>query len=147
MNKLPYVQSYKELVVYQKARQLAKDLFHLSKGFPREETYSLTDQLRRSSRSIGAQIAEAWSKRRYEGHFVSKLTDADSEQYETQHWIEVAVDCGYLDQKKADELLNQCEELGRLLHGMRTKAYLFCGKNPNSLREPDSDYFTRSDEQ
>ena len=69
----------------------------ISRAFPKEEKVALSDQIRRSSHSIGANIAEAWVKRRYEAHFVSKLTDADGEQYETQHWIETAVECGYLD--------------------------------------------------
>lgn len=74
------------------------------KKFPKEEMYSLTDQVRRSSRSIGAQIAEAWGKRKYERHFVSKLTDADGEQLETQHWIETALDCSYVSAEVATKL-------------------------------------------
>lgn len=83
MEKLSYARSFRDLFAYQQARALAKDIFETSKRFPREETYSLTDQIRRSSRSVGAQIAEAWAKRRYERSFVSKLTDADGEQYES----------------------------------------------------------------
>ena len=82
---MEYVQSFTELEVYKLSRNLSKEIFNVSKNFPREEMYSLTDQMRRSSRSIGAQIAEAWAKRRYEKHFLSKLTDADGEQSETQH--------------------------------------------------------------
>lgn len=82
---MEYVKSFKELAVYKLSRQLSKEIFELSKKFPKEEMYSLTDQIRRASRSIGAQIAEAWAKRKYEKHFVSKLTDADGEQQETQH--------------------------------------------------------------
>ncbi len=93
---MEYVESYTNLEVYKAARQLAKEIFSITKDFPRDEMFSLTDQIRRSSRSIGAQIAEAWAKRLYEKHFVSKLTDADGEQQETQHWIETANDCGYL---------------------------------------------------
>ncbi|HBY94549.1 MAG TPA: hypothetical protein DEP84_11420 [Chloroflexi bacterium] len=88
MSRLQHAQSFRGLVVHQKARQLSREIFRLTRSFPKEEMYSLTDQIRRSSRSIGAQIAEAWAKRRYERHFVSKLTDADAEQYETQHWID-----------------------------------------------------------
>ena len=80
-----YAKSYRDLEVYKLLRELSKDIFDLSKIFPKEETYSLTDQIRRSSRSVGAQISEAWAKRRYEKHFVSKLTDADGESQETQH--------------------------------------------------------------
>jgi four helix bundle protein len=84
MSELPYVKSFRELLVYQKARHMAREIFQITKMFPQEEMYALTDQMRRSSRSTGAQIAEAWVKRRYEKHFLSKLTDADGEQQETQ---------------------------------------------------------------
>jgi hypothetical protein len=77
MNQLPQARSFKELIVYQKARAAAKRIFEITRRFPKEEIYSLTDQVRRSSRSRGAQLAEAWAKRRYEKHFVSKLTDSD----------------------------------------------------------------------
>ena len=86
---MAYVKSFKSLEVYQLSRILSKEIFELTKRFSKEEMYSLTDQIRRSSRSVGAQIAEAWAKRKYERHFVSKLTDADGEQLETQHWVEV----------------------------------------------------------
>ncbi len=106
--------------------------------------YSLSDQIRRSSRSIGAQIAEAWAKRRYEKHFVSKLVDADGEQHETRHWIDTTADCGYLDQQQANALKAQCREIGRLLEGMIAKAHLFCGTPPYSIRESTTEYFTDS---
>lgn len=122
-----YVKSFRELEVYKFSRQLSKEVFELSKKFPREETYSLTDQVRRSSRSIGAQIAEAWGKRRYEKHFASKLTDADAEQQETQHWIEIAFDCGYISEETSDKLLKQCASIGKMLYSMISKATLFCG--------------------
>ena len=125
---LQHAQSFRDLLVHQKARKITQDIFHLSKSFPKEETYALTDQVRRSSRSIGAQIAEAWGKRQYQRHFVSKLTDADAEQQETQHWIDVAFDCGYLPQAQHTELLGQLCEIGRMLHSMVTKADQFCGK-------------------
>jgi four helix bundle protein len=96
MADLHHANSFRDLVVHQKARQTAQEIFRYSKSFPREEAYSLTDQVRRSSRSVGAQIAEAWGKRRFQAHFVSKLTDADAEQLETQYWIDTAFDCGYL---------------------------------------------------
>jgi len=107
MRKLQHARSFNELVVYQKATAIAENLFEYSKGFPADERYSLTDQIRRSSRSVGAQIAEAWGKRRYQRHFVSKLTDADAEQLETQHWISVAASCGYLDPDVESELLGK----------------------------------------
>ena len=84
--------------------------------------YSLTDQIRRSSRSIGANVAEAWAKRAYEKHFISKLTDADGEQLETQHWLEVGRDCGYLSVPQTADLMGRCEEVGRLLGKMISQA-------------------------
>jgi four helix bundle protein len=104
--------------------------------------YSLTDQIRRSSRSVGAQIAEAWAKRRYEKHFVSKLTDAAGEQQETQHWIDTAVDCGYRTKDNAASMKQQCEEIGRLLGGMMAKAEMFCGNSASAVRESPAEYFT-----
>jgi four helix bundle protein len=123
---MEYVGSYKELEVYKAARQLSKEIYSLTKSFPKEEMYSLTDQIRRSSRSIGAQIAEAWAKRRYEKHFVSKLTDSDGEQQETQHWIETSLDCGYLTIEIAESLLKQCSSIGKMLNSMITKSASFC---------------------
>ena len=90
---MEFVKYYQELEVYKFSRKLSKEIFEITRKFPKEEMYSLTDQIRRSSRSVGAQIAEAWGKRRYEKHFISKLTDADAERLETQHWIEIAFDC------------------------------------------------------
>jgi four helix bundle protein len=95
MASLAHANSFRDLIVYRKSRGLSRSIFLLSKSFPAEEMFLLTDQIRRPSRSVGAQIAEAWAKRRYEKHFLSKLTDADGEQQETQHWIEVTRDCGY----------------------------------------------------
>lgn len=123
---MEYVKSFRELEVYKLLRQLSRDLFELSKKFPKEEKYSLTDQIRRASRSIGAQIAEAWAKRRYEKHFVSKLTDADGEQLETQHWIETALDCSYLSPEIANNLLRQYASIGKMLYSMMNKATSFC---------------------
>ena len=140
MTKSTYARSFRDLFVYQEARQLSQAIFEVSKRFPKEETYALTDQIRRSSRSIGAQIAESWAKRRYEKHFISKLTDADGEQQKTQHWIETAVDCTYLSQDEAAQLLDQCQRIGRLLGSMISKSNQFCG-TPNTLRESTTDYF------
>lgn len=145
MSKLPYVETFRELIVYQKARAMAQEIFLATRTFPKEEIYSLTDQIRRSSRSVGAQIAEAWAKRRYEKHFVSKLTDADGEQLETQHWIEVAADCGYLSQEQARHLLERCTEVGRLLGGMISKPELFVPPSLQSTHEPGSEYFVHTD--
>jgi len=124
--------SFTELEVYQTARNLSRDLFEITRAFPRDETYALTGQLRRASRSIGAQIAEAWAKKRYHRHFVSKLTDADAEQLEAQHWIGVAMDCGYLGSEEAEALTGQLAAVGRMLNSMMEKARLFCEETGHS---------------
>jgi len=124
-----YVKSFRELEVYKLARVVSKDIFILSKEFPKEERYSLTDQIRRSSRSVGAQIAEAWAKRRYEMHFISKLTDADAEQLETQHWIEVSEESHYIDSETRDLLLFKCESVGKMIYSMIDKSSIFCQKS------------------
>jgi four helix bundle protein len=141
MATLRHANSFRDLLVYQKARELQRDVFRLTTSFPKDELFSLTSQIRRSSRSVGANIAEAWAKRRYEAHFISKLTDADSEQMEAQHWIETAVDCSYWSQETATALTKKCEEVGRLLNGMMEKAHLFCGKPGRALHEPSPEYF------
>ena len=141
MSKLPHAESFRDLIAYKKARELSLEIFEITKTFPRDEMFSLTDQIRRSSRSVGAQIAEAWAKRRYERHFVSKLTDADAEQQETQHWLEMATDCGYLIPSQAAPLIEKSAEIGRLLGGMIAKADLFCGISPKMIRESTVDYF------
>jgi len=128
---MEYVKSYKELEVYKLSRQLSLEIFKITKKFPKEETYSLTDQIRRSSRSTGAQIAEAWAKRKYEKHFISKLTDADGEQQETQHWIETAMDCNYITKESASVLLKQYASIGKMIYSMINKAHFFCNsKSP-----------------
>ena len=123
---MSYVDSFKELDVYKLSRQLAQEIFEVSKAFPKSETYSLTNQVRRSSRSIGAQIAEAWGKRKYEKHFLSKLTDADAEQLETQHWLDVAADCTYCSRERSAELLALCTSIGKMLSSMMAKSHIFC---------------------
>ena len=126
---MSFANSFRDLEVYKLSRELSKEIFELTKTFPAEERYSLTDQIRRSSRSIGAQVAEAWAKRRYEKHFVSKLTDADGEQQETQHWIEVSFDCEYITLDLMKTLLNKCSSIGKMLNSMMTKSDQFCSKN------------------
>lgn len=98
------IKTHRELDVYRMGFDAAMKIFELSKKFPKEETYSLTDQIRRSSRSICSNLAEAWRKRRYPAAFVSKLSDAEAEAAETQVWLEFAVKCDYLDAKTAREL-------------------------------------------
>src|SRR5947207_10700886 len=125
---LEYVKHFKDLEVYKRQRELSGGVFRLSKRFPTEEKFSLTDQLRRASRSIGAQIAEAWAKRLYPKHFVSKLSDADGEQMETQHWLIEARDCGYVEGAISTRLLGLCEEISRMLGSMMRKAESFSSR-------------------
>ena len=120
------IESFRDLKVYQSAFKLQQEIFEISKGFPKEELYSLTDQIRRSSRSLGANVAEAWHKRRYQAHFVSKLSDSDAEQAETQHWLDSAMACGYISHEKHNTLLEKCMKIGRMLGSMITKPETFC---------------------
>lgn len=123
---MAYVDGFRDLEVYKLSRELASSIFEITKHFPNEEKFSLTDQVRRSSRSIGVQVAEAWAKRRYEKHFISKLTDADGEQQETQHWIEIANDCEYLNKDEAGHLISKYQTLGKMIGTMIGKASSFC---------------------
>ena len=123
-------------------RATTRSIFLLSRGFPKEEVYSLTDQMRRSSRSVGAQIAEAWAKRRYTKHFISKLTDADGELQETQHWLLSAQDAGYLHEDQVRSLSAELSEVGRMLNAMIEKADAFCGERPWEVHEPAAEYFS-----
>ena len=122
------VGSFRELKVYQKAFELQQEIFKLTKQFPREELYALTGQIRRASRSVGGNIAEAWHKRRYIAHFVSKLTDADAEQAETQHWLDTSLACQYLSPRKHATLMRGCEEIGRMLGKMLSEPDKWCPK-------------------
>ncbi len=117
------VVTHRDLDVYQKAFGAATQIFELSKVFPKEEAYSLTDQIRRSSRSVCANLAEAWRRRRYEKAFVSKLTDSEGEAAETQVWLEFAVRCTYLQPAQARELYQTYDEIIRMIVSMV--------KNPN----------------
>ena len=111
------IQSHRDLEVYQLAFEVAMQIFELSKKFPVEERYSLVDQIRRSSRSVCANLSEAWRKRRYEGAFISKLSDAEAEAAETQTWIEFAVKSSYLDVEVGRELYRQYNRiLGTLVN-------------------------------
>jgi four helix bundle protein len=112
------IQEHTDLEVYKKAFDTAMLIFEASKKFPREETYSLTDQIRRSSRSVCANPAEAWRKRRYKAAFISKLSDAESEAAETQVWIEFAITCGYLMRDRGTSLYQTYDEIVRMLVAM-----------------------------
>lgn len=142
---LAHARTFRDLVVYRKAKAITSDIFTLSKSFPREEMYSLTDQVRRASRSVGPQIAEAWAKRLYEKHFVSKLSDADAEQHETQHWVDTANDCGYLSDEDAARIISDLTEVGRMLNSMMDKSHLFCKSDANMVRETVAEYVVAGD--
>lgn len=122
------IESFRGLKVYQKAFALQQEIFEITKHFPEEERYSLIGQIRRSSRSIGSNISEAWHKRRYIAHFVSKLTDSDGEQAETQHWLDTALACGYIEAKDHKRLMGRCMEIGRMLGRMIGNPEAFCRK-------------------
>jgi four helix bundle protein len=109
---------YRDLKAYQLSFDLAKEIHQLTKDFPKEERYSLTDQMRRSSRAIPAIIAEAWKKRRYPRYFVSKMTDASGEQAETTVWLDFARDFKYLSQQDWERLTQRYDEIGAMLHSM-----------------------------
>lgn len=114
----PKSMRFQDLLAYKKSFELAMDIYSISKSFPSEEKYSLTDQIRRSSRSVSANIAEATRKRRYEKHFVSKLTDSDAENAETQVWLEYAKACNYINENDLETLTSKSLEVGKLLNYM-----------------------------
>ncbi len=109
---------FKDLTVYKKGFSLAMEIFEMSKKFPKEETYSLTDQIRRCSRSVCTNVAEGYRKRRYPKHFISKVSDSDSENSETQVWLEFALACEYITSEIFDDFNSKSLEVGRLLNHM-----------------------------
>jgi len=118
--------SVDDLEVYKLAFDLQQKIFRISKNFPKEEMYSLTDQVRRSSRSVGANIREAWAKRRYPAHFVSKLSDSDSESEETIHWILSAFDCEYIQSNTRDDFVSEYRHVGGMLNKMMDSPDSWC---------------------
>jgi len=110
--------TFQDLLAYQKSFTLAMKIFTISKSFPKEETYSLTDQIRRSSRSVSANISEAYRKREYPKHFHIKLTNSDAENSETQVWLEYSLACKYITNEYFSELLNESKEVGKLINYM-----------------------------
>ena len=119
------IRSAKDLKVYQKAYMLAMEIFNISKQWPAEEKYSLTDQIRRSSRSVCSNLRESWAKRRYEAHFISKLTDADGENSETDTWLDFARDCKYISIEDHDRLTTESKEVGAMIGAMIKKPERF----------------------
>ena len=117
--------SFKTLLAYQKGFDLAMEIFHLTKGFPKSEMFGLTSQMVRSSRAVCSALAEGYRKRQYEKHFKSKLSDADSENSETQLWLDFALACGYINESKIQELQTKSEEIGKLINYMMNNPYKF----------------------
>lgn len=110
--------SFKDLLVYKKAFKLAMEIFEITKTFPKEEVYSLTNQIRRSSRSVCSNLGEGYRKRQYEAHFISKISDADMENSETQVWLDFSLECNYIHKNTFDNLTIKSEEIGKLLNDM-----------------------------
>lgn len=132
MAKYQELKGHRDLKVYQLAYKLAMDIFNASRSFPKEERYSLTDQICRSSRSVAANIAEGFRKRQYPKMFVSKLADADGEAAETQVWLDFARDCRYMSPKLHDELVKGYEEVGRMPGTMISMPEKFMPRNLRS---------------
>ena len=120
------IRSFRELRAYEQARHETNRIFEMTKNFPKEERFSLTDQIRRSSRAVKSMIAEAWGHRRYPAAFISKLTDAIGEATETQSWLDDALDCGYIKQSQHQELDMAWQSIGGMLTNMIAKADDFC---------------------
>ena len=122
------MRSFRDLRVYQEMFALQQEIFKMSRRWPKEEQYALTDQVRRSSRSMGSNIAESWAKRRYPAHFVSKLTDADGETQETSHWLATAMACGYISTPEQSALQFQLDSIGGKIGKMISKPETFVPK-------------------
>ncbi len=120
------IRSVRELEVYKLAFDAAMEIFEISKDFPKEETYSLTDQVRKSSRSVCTNLSEGWRKRRYKAVFINKLSDAGQEDAETQTWLEFALACKYIDRKTFERLDEKYEHIFAMLYTMEQKADSFC---------------------
>ncbi|WP_430812599.1 MULTISPECIES: four helix bundle protein [unclassified Carboxylicivirga] len=120
------INSFRDLIVYQKAYHISMKIFVLTKTFPKEERYSLVDQVRRSSRSICANLSEAWAKRRYEKVFINRLTDCLGEEFETETWLKYSVDCKYITEEDYVILMNEYEEVRKMLISMIKSPGKFC---------------------
>jgi len=120
------INSFKDLIVYQKAYNLAMQIFDISKGYPKEERYSLTDQIRRSSRSVTSNIAEAWAKRIYTKVFVNKLSDSLGEEFETEGWLDYSLDCNYIKKETHSLLIAEYDQVRKMLISMINSPEKFC---------------------
>ena len=119
---------FRDLIVYKLSYQMAVEIFYMTKSFPKEEKYSLVDQIRRSSRSVPSNLAESWSKRRYPKSFVSKLIDADGEASETTVWLDFSKDHNYISQEQYDYFISKYDEVSRMLNSMINTPEKFCHK-------------------
>lgn len=137
---MPVIRSFRDLQVYQSARVEARKIFAVTQRFPHEERYSLTDQIRRSSRAVGALLAEAWARRRYEAAFVNKVNEALGEAMETQAWLDHALDCEYLTPQEHRSLDAAWQSIGGMLQRMMDRADTFCPQpgRPSSISHPPS---------
>lgn len=122
------INSFRDLIVYQKAYQASMQIFEITQSFPKEEKYSLTDQIRRSSRSITSNIAESWAKRIYPKSFISKLSDSLSEEYETENWLDYSKDCNYITTETHSKLMSGYNETRKMLISMINNPEKFCKK-------------------
>jgi len=122
------IRSFRDLKVYQATRDEARKVFETTRAFPSEEKFSLTDQIRRSSRAVNAMIAEAWARRRYQAAFVNKINEALGETMETQAWLDHALDCGYLNSPQHRDFDAAWQSIGAMLHKMMDRADTFCPK-------------------
>jgi len=120
------IKGFRDLIVFQKAYKLAMEIFDITKSFPKEERYSLTDQIRRSSKSVTSNIAEAWAKKIYIKSFVSKLSDSLGEEYETEVWLDYSRDCKYIDIKTYERLMRGYDEVRKMLISMLNSPEKFC---------------------
>jgi len=120
------INGFRDLIVYQKAYRLAMEIFDITKTFPKEEKYSLSDQILRSSRSVTSNIAESWAKRIYPKHFISKLTDALGEEFETENWLDYSKDCKYIDIETYNKLLDGYDEIRKMLIAIIKNPNKFC---------------------
>mgnify|MGYP002760567591 CR=1 FL=1 len=123
---MAYAKTFRDLTVYQHTRKEAKRLFLLTARFPKAEMFALTDQIRRSSRGVGALIAEAWTRRRYEADFVNKINQALAEANETQSWLDFALDCGYIEEDEYREIDESWQHIGAMLRRMIQRSNSFC---------------------
>lgn len=142
-NAVPLVHNFKELRVYQLGFEAAMRIFELTKRWPKDERYSLIDQIRRSSRAVCSNVAEAWRKRLYVASFVNKLSDANAEAAETQVWLDFALECGYLDAASHSELYRMYDQVGGGLIKMVAEAERWCG--PAAVHEQHSAYIADAD--